>query len=103
MIQKRLLDPILCQNIFYDFFHKCSHTMAPTAFQSSQDALLNIFTNHIHLNINLRTDLLLAQGDFLLSVPDEHHSKRSLAVVYGCQSERGTVDRNVSFGYEVWE
>lgn len=99
----RLQAPFL-QYVFYHLFNQPSEPIAvvsPT--ESSDNALLDIFPDHLYLNVHFGSDRLLAQGNLLLRVFDEHKAERAFRVVDPGDRQGGSVDSNVSLGDDKWE
>lgn len=87
------------------FLHYLSHHALYQRFQRAAALaaqhfaynLLDSLGNGVNFNVNLFSDLLLAQNHHLPAMLDEHDAEFALFVIDGSESETRAVERHVAF------
>ena len=93
--------PLLRQDVQYDLLDQGSEALGTAPTKCRHNALLHVLANHIDLDVGLRTYGLLAKGDLLLGMLDEHNAEPALRVVDASDREGSAINSDIAFRDEI--
>lgn len=89
----------LCRSLDNVVHHFLEHraSSAPSAVKVRGDTLLDVFPDHVHLDIDIVSLVLAPHDDFLLGVSDEHNLPPRLCIIHSSHGQRGTIEGDIAF------